>query len=947
MFFELIAGGFVAMSASAGGNVDALVRREQAIAEAGRESSERSRLVQRLTVAPADRAALLALATLDRFCYRDVDAEREYRSLADGHDELADYAVLGLGLLRAQESRLIDATPLLHNAATALQRDREPSAEAEALTALGSVLSRTQSLDSAAALDRLALQIIPPADVWLRSLITCNTLLVEVRRADPRVVEYARSYAAAARTAGNPRAAAACLAALAQDYERRTLIDSALATFKEVEAIQRATRNLGGLAGTLQWRGYMLYAEKGNAPEARELLTSALALGRRTSALTAAAWAAIDLSDLAMTFGDLRASGTYAREANSMFVTTGDRWGMAEARMHEGDVALLNGNLFAARSAHEQVVKDAAAIAPSFVVHAHGRLAAIAVMEGNPDEAERELDLANRMSVELRMTEWRQEDAYNRALVALSRGKLDEAEQRLRLLDRLLPPDTAAVRADLYIRLAEVSLRRHDIDGAVRNLVVSNDLVDRWRAMLTERDLQLAVVQAHGFDWDPDLSFATIIHEIALSGRASIAFTLAEQRRARVLLEHLTQREVLARMPARSKGSPVLSDSAVQRLLPESTAVLAFVTGQGREPTTVFVVSRNRLAATSADAVDDHVLDIDRFTGLLAAGDSAPELAQRLGEAFLRSALALVPRDVRRLVVIPDGPLHRLPFDALSVRDGHPLVERFAIALAPSASVAATWWASAPRTPGPRLVAFGDPVGVTLSGAGGDSVPPRLPAAAAEVQSIASFAPESDVFIGNDARESTLRRERMTNVGVLHFATHADVDEWSLLHSALILAPGDGQDGRVGADELLRMHFAANLVVLSACSSASGEVLTGEGLQGLTSPFLEAGASSVVATLWQIHDRSAAQFVRLFYDELATGETVGNALNRAKLRARAENVSPGVWAAFTLTGDDRVRTALRKPAARSFTLLPVALLVFAFALYFASRTKRRRKADLR
>jgi CHAT domain-containing protein len=244
-------------------------------------------------------------------------------------------------------------------------------------------------------------------------------------------------------------------------------------------------------------------------------------------------------------------------------------------------------------------------------------------------------------------------------------------------------------------------------------------------------------------------------------------------------------------------------------------------------------------------------------------------------------------------------------------------------------------------------VAFGDPIGVKLSGASGDSIPPRLPAAAAEVKSIARFASESQVFIGDDAREETLRREPMTDVGVLHFATHADVDEWSLLHSALILAPGDGQDGRVGADELLGMHFAANLVVLSACSSASGEVLTGEGLQGLTAPFLEAGASSVVATLWQIHDRNAAQFVRLFYDELATGETVGNALNRAKLRARADNVSPGVWAAFTLTGDDRVRTALRKPPKRSFAWLSVALLAFGFALYFASRTRRRRNADLR
>jgi len=932
-------------------DLETLVRREQAIVEAGGEASELARLTARHAAAPADSDALLALATLDRFAYRDADAERAYRTLGAvavaGDDPLKVYAVLGFGLLRMQEARLTDAAPLLSSAATSFERIGYQSGAAEALTALGTVLSRTQSLDSALTIERSALLASPANDAWLRSLIKCNTFLVLVRKADPKVVHDARATAAAAEAAGNPRAAGACLAALGQDYERRTLTDSALDTFKEVETIERATRNFGVLAGIVQWRGYVLYALKDEFVPARELLNEAFVLGKRTSALTSAAWAAIGLSDMALTLGDLPASGSYARQAEAMFVTTGDRWGMAQARMHEGDVALLSGKLSAARASEEEVVKMAAAIAPTLAVHAHGRLAAIALQEGDPVDAERELDTARRMSLDLRMTEWRQEDAYGRALVALKRGRLDEAQKRLLALNQYLPPDEVSERSELFVRLAEVSMRRHDLDGAVKNLVVSNSLIDRWRATLGQRDLQMAVVQARRFDWDRDLSFATIIHELALSGRTSVAFTLSERRRARVLLEHLARRQVLARVTPAATTPSILSDTAVSRMLPESTAVIAFVTGQGREPTTIFVVTRDSVAAASADPVDDHALEIDRFTGLLAGGDSATELGQRLGEVFLRPALVLVPRYVRRLVVIPDGPLYRLPFDALDTGDRHPVVERFAVTLAPSASVAATWWANAPRAPASRLLAFGDPVGVTVTGSGGDSIPPRLPAAAEEARTIARFADDADVFIGSDAREATFRRARLSDVGVLHFATHADVDEWSLLHSALLLAPGGGEDGRLGVDELLGMHVPVNLVVLSACSSAGGQVLAGEGLQGLTSPFLEVGASSVVATLWQIDDRSAANFVGLFYDELATGASVGTALHLAKLRARSENISPGVWAAFTITGDDRVHTMLRKPSRLPLVPLTLRILLFGVVAYFASRTINRRNADRR
>jgi tetratricopeptide (TPR) repeat protein len=936
-------------------SVEALVRRVQAAVESGREADERRTLTARRGAVPTDRAALLALATLDRFTYHDADAERAYRALGAGDSSttstddnaLTAYAVLGFGLLRTQEARLTDAAPLLRRATLLLERTGHHAGAAMALTALAIVLQRTVSIDSALAVDAYALRIAPTDDSWLRTLITCNTLLVRVRKADPRVEHEARAAADAANDAGNPRAAAGCLAALAQDYERRTMIDSALATFKEVEALQRATRNLGALAGTLQWQGYVLSSLKDEYPAASALLTEALALGKRTGVLTAAAWASLNLSGLALTFGDLPASGSYARQAASMFAITGDRWGMVQARMHEGDVALLGGALPAARAAYEQVASDAAAIAPTSAVFAHGRLAFVSLMESDMSGAEHELDTAGRLAAKLRMPEWRQEDAYGRAMVALRRGRFTEAEQRLHALNQFLPPDEVFGRSDLFVRLAESRMRQGDLDGAERNLLLSNALIDRWRATLPQREMQLAVVQAKRNDWDRDLSFATIINAIARAGRTSSAFTLAEQRRSRVLLEHFARRQVLARTPTTAVAPSVLSDTAGRRLLPESTAVLAFVTGQGVEPTTVFVVSRDRVAAASADPVDDHTLDIDRFTGLVAAGDAAPELARRLGDAFLRPALDLVPKNVRRLVVIPDGPLHRLPFDALEMRDGHLVLERFAITLAPSASVAAIWWAHPPRAPAPRLIAFGDPVGITLSGANGDSTPPRLPAAAVEARAIARFAQHADVFIGKDASEAALRHANLANVGVLHFATHADVDEWSLMRSALLLAPGDGEDGRLAVDELVRMRVGANLVVLSACSSAGGTVLAGEGLQGLTAPFLEAGASSVVATLWQIGDRNAAQFIGLLYEELATGVPVGDALHRAKLRARAANMSPAVWSAFTITGDGRVRTALRPSPALPFAWLAIGLLVLGGAAYFVWRTISRRNTERR
>jgi hypothetical protein len=105
-------------------------------------------------------------------------------------------------------------------------------------------------------------------------------------------------------------------------------------------------------------------------------------------------------------------------------------------------------------------------------------------------------------------------------------------------------------------------------------------------------------------------------------------------------------------------------------------------------------------------------------------------------------------------------------------------------------------------------------------------------------------------------------------------------------------------------------------VVLSACRTAGGVAITGEGMEGLTAPLVAAGARSVVATQWRIGDRSAVRLVSDFYSGLARGLPVAEALRSAKLAAIARGAPPSDWAGFTVVGDPFARVALATPGPR-------------------------------
>jgi CHAT domain-containing protein len=285
---------------------------------------------------------------------------------------------------------------------------------------------------------------------------------------------------------------------------------------------------------------------------------------------------------------------------------------------------------------------------------------------------------------------------------------------------------------------------------------------------------------------------------------------------------------------------------------------------------------------------------------------------------------------VTRLIIVPDGPLHLLPFDALRLADGRYAIERYALGLAPSASLVAGLWArpagGSAKAP-VRILALGDPaplraprgtvretgedaIGATIQAAGGLT---RLTGAAREARLVTTFAPHSDLRLGASASAAFLKQADLRPYRVLHFATHAIVSDRSVAGTALVLAGGNGETGLVSAGDLAALRLNADLVVLSACRAAGGMLTGGEGVQGLTSPLLQAGARSLVATEWRIRDQDAVPFVEDLYDQLATGLPIIEALRAAKLAAIRRGETPRTWAAFVAIGDPLITVPLSPP----------------------------------
>lgn len=340
--------------------------------------------------------------------------------------------------------------------------------------------------------------------------------------------------------------------------------------------------------------------------------------------------------------------------------------------------------------------------------------------------------------------------------------------------------------------------------------------------------------------------------------------------------------------------------------------------------------------------------DISSFDGEIAS--------KKLYEKLILPVTDVLSKEIENLIIVPDRDLYYLPFETL-IAEGRSqkaenrkkkskiqnlkskirfLMEDFKISYAPSASTLVNILEVEKKQRRQKdLLAIGDPVYDIGKKQFGEPIKADdiireyylekrfnlypLLFASKEIKSISKLIKKGfRLTISQEkATEENVKKLPLADYKIIHFATHSFLDERVANRSALVLTLDDdpAEDGFFQVREIYNTKLNADLVVLSACQTAKGKMEKGEGIQGLSRAFFCAGTKSVLASLWNINDKSTAEFMRHFYQYLAQGKTKQEALRLTKIKMLSSKYNhPYYWAAFVLVGDAHSKIVLSKPS---------------------------------
>lgn len=324
-----------------------------------------------------------------------------------------------------------------------------------------------------------------------------------------------------------------------------------------------------------------------------------------------------------------------------------------------------------------------------------------------------------------------------------------------------------------------------------------------------------------------------------------------------------------------------------QSLRPDETLLEYF--GEG-DSWYLFVVNRQSVEGRRL-SLDKHEAWIHKLRSQLASSGSGTAYQESARELYRQLLEPVESRLTNRLVLVPHGMLHYLPFNVLLNRQGKALLDLHVTRILPAAGVAAFLRPAQQPSPATALI-LGNPhlEDQRLS----------LQHAQEEAQAIAKLLPGSTLLLGQAATRSALT-SRAADHRLLHIAAHGVFKADAPLDSALLLAQNKNDDGLLRAGDLYRLQLNADLVTLSACETALSTVANGDDLLGFTRGFLYAGTRSIVSSLWQVDDRATRDLMLAFYRNLSTMDKA-QALTQAQQAIKQQFPHPFYWAAFQLTG---------------------------------------------
>ncbi len=319
--------------------------------------------------------------------------------------------------------------------------------------------------------------------------------------------------------------------------------------------------------------------------------------------------------------------------------------------------------------------------------------------------------------------------------------------------------------------------------------------------------------------------------------------------------------------------------------------------------------------------VKSHVLTakLSDFHDKVANGDPGFQAASRELYDLLLKPIEKELSGKTNIIIVPDGPLWDLPFQALMDEKGKYLIEKAAVSYAPSLTALKEMRKRAgSRKPSPdgELLAFGNPIVGTRTKARvqrvfmSEKLDP-IPEAEHLVNELGKmYGPKrSKVFTGANAREETAKTES-PKYKIVQFATHGILNNASPMYSHLVMAQNDknsNEDGLLEAWELKDLDLKADMVILTACETARGKISNGEGVIGMTWASFIAGAPTTVASQWKVEPASTSELMLEFHRQLLSKERVSKAeaLRRASLRVMKmpRYRHPLYWGGFVIVGD--------------------------------------------
>ncbi len=661
--------------------------------------------------------------------------------------------------------------------------------------------------------------------------------------------------------------------------------------YAEAEALYRVAGDLSGQAEAQSGRGRLMI-ERAEYVQAQSLLASAMRSQRAIGNERSAAVTRLLLADAYRQSGDRSGAGNQLTQAVTEFLQVGDSVGAAAALDGLGDLALEAGRLLAADSLYRAGLSLLDGYtAPDVGWRLHAGLGRTAAARGAPDEAVRELRAA---IAELEGPALTLQGADRRSGYFTDKW---EVYGQLALVERSRNRTASAFEVSERLRASELraSLAAGRVgaptDSAAALLATAQDLRRRMAELVREQQAPLS-------------------QPIALRGPGSTAGG-GQQREAlaraqEAYAELLREMSDMAPAQADLLSGDVLSWRDVARRLSRGEVLVEYLVVDSTS--IAFVVTPDTLGVVDLGIGRRDLASLVEFTRGALERPGAPGVdslwrspLRRLHEYLIAPVEASgLLAGARRLILVPHLELHYLPFAALlDPASRRYLVQRYELVETPSASI---WVALGARS--------------RVGGSGGVMAfaprPEALPASLAEVQGIGQLAGSSTtVLTGPAASESAFRRAAPSS-RVLHLATYGVLNKENPLFSYVDLGPDAAHDGRLDVHEVFGLQLSADLVVLSACQTGLGsgvlaDVPAGDDWVGLTRAFLQAGAGSVVASLWSVEDRATAVLMERMYGSMAAGAVPAAALAQAQRSMLQSNATahPFQWAGFVAVGGRR------------------------------------------